>query len=539
MDDKLAQLAKCRSDFEYFGRTCLRIRDKDGVLTPHKINNAQRVVHEAVEKQKAEKGWVRALILEGRQQGCSTYVAARYYHRTSLRKGVNTYILSHEQSSSDGLFDMVDRFQRHSPLAPHIGVSNIKELVFDKLDSSYAVATAGQKAGGRGRTMSLFHGSEVSRWPNARDHFSSSVQAVPLAKDSEIILETTSAGPSGEFYTRYLDAEAGRGDYIAIFLPWHLSSEYSRTPEPGFELTQDAEAGQMNEVEYAEAFGLSLGQMAWRRNKIHELGSVESFMREYPTVAAEAWTDDSGVDSFISPLAVMKARKPTEPLPAAGPLIIGVDPASGGGDRFAVCARRGPRILWTQKRNKIDTLEGTEWCRNLIDEHKPARMNIDAGNIGVAIITNLNSLGPKYQGVVRSINFGGTSQAKLAKPKVPGPWNRRAEMWMRLRDWLMASEGAQIPDDDEFQTDLVSPRRKPRLDNNLLLESKADMKTRGIRSTDLGDAAALTFASNEYFEGYQEATEQVSYGTLDAPRHNAVTQPYPSDGGGGPLSWMS
>lgn len=541
-DDRLALLVRCCDDFEFFAQHCLKVRDKGGNLVPFILNRAQRRLHEAIERQISKRGYARVFVLKGRQQGVSTYVAARYYWKTALRNGVNTYILSHEQASSDALFSIVDRYQRNMPmlgedlsLAPHVGVSNVKELVFDKLDSSYAVATAGAKAGGRGRSMTLFHGSEASRWPNAKDHFASSVQAVPLAPNTEIIIETTSAGPSGEYYSRYLDAEAGRGDYIAVFLPWYLTDEYAREPEPGFELSTEADEGQMSEAEYAETHGLTLAQMAWRRGKIIELGSVETFMQEYPTTAAEAWTDATGIDSFISPLAVLRARKPKHPVAPAGPLIIGVDPASGGGDRFAMAARRGGRVVWLDKRHKIDTLEGTAWCKSVIDEHQPARMNIDAGNIGAAIITNLKSLGPKYAAIVRGVNFGGTAECKVARPKVPGPANRRAEMWMRLRDWLLAPEGAQIADTDELQSDLVAPRQKPKLNGDFLLESKADMRTRQVPSTDLGDALALTFASSEYFEGYHQATGAASYGNIDTPQYHAVQHHEPI---GGEVGWM-
>ena len=532
----LARLARLRDDFAYFGSECLRIRNKSGDIEPFVFNDAQKVLHAALEKQRTEKGWVRAIILKGRQQGISTYTAARFYHKTAMRRGINTYILAHEQAASDNLFGIVDRYQRNSPLAPHVGVCNAKELVFDKLDSSYIVATAGTKAGGRSRAVSLFHGSEVAFWSNAPDHFAASVQGVPLMPGTEVILESTSAGAGGEFYERCNDAISGRGDYILVFLPWWLSSEYQRTPDPGFALSTDAEDGEMSEAEYAAAHGLSLAQMAWRRAKILELRSATLFQREYPATVAEAWTAPPGHEPFISPLSVARARK--RKTPAAGPLILGVDPASNGGDRFSVAARRGMRVLWVRHRNKIDTLEGTAWIASLIDELAPARVNIDAGNIGAAIITNLKSKGPRYANLVRGVNFGGTSEAKLARPKVPGPKNRRAEMWQRSKDWLDSSEGAAIPDDDALQADATSPRLKPLLTNDFLLESKDDMRKRSVRSPDLWDSVVLTFASNEFFSQYTDAANTKQFGDIDAPRHNVVPQYGDTPRLAGQNSWM-
>lgn len=537
-EDRLLMLKTVRDSLDSFGEKCLKVRTKAGELKPFLMNASQRVLHERLEAQRAQHGWVRAIVLKGRQQGISTYTSARYYQKSSLRRGRNVYILSHEQSASDTLFGMVDRFQRHNPLAPHVGASNAKELEFDKLESSYAVATAGTKAGGRSKAMSLFHGSEVGFWQNAPDHFAASVQGVPLEPDTEIILESTSAGAGGEFYERYLDAEAERGDYIAIFLPWWLAPEYSREPPAGFELNPDADDGEMSEVEYASTFGLSLAQMCWRRNKIIELRDPLLFQREYPATPAEAWTAPVGHEPYIRALDVMRARKRRRE--AYGPLIIGVDPASNGGDRFSMAFRRGQKCFKITHRNRIDVLQGALWIKGVIDDLNPARVNIDAGNIGAAIITLVKSYGPKYAKVVRGVNFGGTSEAKMARPKVPGPKNRRAEMWQRMNDWLTGPEGAAIPDDDALQTDLSAPRLKPQLNNDFLLESKDDMRKRRVRSPDLADSLALTFAFNEHYTGYQASDDEtVAFGT---PDHVSLTpDPAPGyvappiEGGGG---WM-
>jgi hypothetical protein len=529
-DDKLARLGQLRASLAYFGSECLKIRDKSGDIEPLTFNAAQLFVHEALERQKAEKGWVRALILKGRQQGISTYTAARFYHSAAMRRGVNVYILAHEQTASDTLFGIVDRYQRNSPIAPHIGVANAKELVFDKLDSSYAVATAGTKAGGRSKAISLFHGSEVAFWTNAADHFAASVQGVPLAPGTEVILESTSAGFGGEFHSRWLEAEAGNGDYIPIFLPWWLQTEYARVPEPGFKLAQEAdEEGQLCEQEYADTYKLSLPQMAWRRGKIFEIRSSRTFRREYPATPMEAWVENDGGEPFISGINVVRALRRWQDAPndkGSGPLILGVDPASMGGDNFAVAARRGMRVLWVKCRNRIDTIEGTAWIRSLIDELNPARVNIDVGNVGAAIVTNLKSLAPKYVEVVRGVDFGSKSQSKNARPDAPGPKLRRDEMWMRMRDWLDLPEGAAIPPDDKnnLQTDLASVRAVPLLTNDVKLESKEQLRKRIRRSPDRGDAVALTFASREFFQNFQDAPRTTSFGQIDALHDDVVTQ---------------
>lgn len=538
LDPELAKLARYRADLPYFAQQCLKVRDKMGNIEPFVLNDVQKHLHEQLESQRESQGWIRAIVLKGRQQGASTYVAARYYHKASLRGGVVVYILSHEQPSSDKLFDMVDRYQRMNPLSPHVGASNAKELVFDKLESSYAVATAGSKEGGRGSTSSHFHGSEVAFWANAPAHFAASVQGVPLLPGTEVILESTSAGATGEFYERWQDAEAGRGDYIPIFLPWWLTKEYSRPPPPGFELQKAADIdGEMSEEEYADTWKLGVGQMCWRRNKIIELRDINRWKREYPANPNEAWTAAPGMEPMIPHALAMRARKRTG-IEGAGPLIFGVDPASNGGDRFSVSARRGNRVLWTLYRNKINHMEGIAWIRALIDEQKPARVNIDAGNIGADIVTGLRSLGPHYAELIRGVNFGGTSQAKTAQPKVPGPKNRRAEMWKRMLEWLSQPEGVKIPDIEALQSDICAPRIVPQLSNDFLLESKVEMKKRGIRSPDLADSVALTFAFNEFFQNYASGDKPpATYGDTMGLR-SAVSPSYAPLLPTGGYGWM-
>lgn len=536
--DALDKLKKCREDFEFFAKTCLKIRDKAGQVVPLHLNRAQQIVHERLERQHRETGQVRALILKARQQGISTYLGARFYHRSTLWKGVNTYILTHSQDASDNLFGFVDMYQRHNPLAPHIGVANVKTLEFDKLLSTYTVATAGSKAGGRGRSLTLFHGSEVAFWPNAKDHFAASVQAVPFLPGTEIVMETTAAGPQGEFYDRWQRAIAGIGDYIAIFLPWFESPEYARVPEEGFELSPEPEEGELSEVEYAEMFKLSLAQMCWRRNKIFELGSHGRFKAEYPATAEEAFVA-ADKNSYIDPLSVLRARK--RKVEAGGPLILGVDPAGAGGDRFAVAFRRGTKVEKVIYRDKIDASEALAWLKGLIDEHKPAKMFLDTGGLGAPILTLLRSAGPRYAQIATGVNFGARSESKNAKPNVAGPKNRRAEMWMRVKMWLnQADEPVQIPDDDAIQSDLTSVWVLNDLNNDLQLSSKEQMKAKGIRSPDLGDAIALTFASSVWVAPSKDApSDPRSAAPMDSAgaKHYGYSVP-PFRQRGGPMSWM-
>ena len=61
-----------------------------------------------------------------------------------------------------------------------------------------------------------------------------------------------------------------------------------------------------------------------------------------------------------------------------------------------------------------------------------------------------------------------------------------------MRDWLMA--GAEIPDDPELEVDLVGPEYLYSRQQQIQLEKKQDMKSRGLASPDCGDMLAMSFA---------------------------------------------
>lgn len=162
--------------------------------------------------------------------------------------------------------------------------------------------------------------------------------------------------------------------------------------------------------------------------------------------------------------------------------VIGVDVARFGSDRSAICRRWG---LWCQS---IDTFQGltndalADRVAAAIRDFQPGAVHIDVGG-GTGVIDLLR----RWKFAVTEVNFGGT----------PGNdkkyWNKRAEMWGEMREWLQ--RGGAIPDNPDLKTDLSEPHYGYADDNSRIkLESKDRIKARGGRSPDLGDALALTFA---------------------------------------------
>lgn len=310
---------RLKDDFIRYAETCLRIRTKGGVVAPFRLNAAQRHVHERLERQLRETGRVRALILKGRQQGCSTYAQGRFYWKVTHGVGRRAFILTHLDDATRNLYQIVQRFHEHCPemVRPQVSRSNAREFVFGRLDSEYRLGTARSRGVGRSHTIQFFHGSEVAFWANAEEHVAGVLQAVPDEAGTEVILESTSAGPGGTFYEMCRAAMRGESDYIFIFVPWFWQEEYRRVPPEGFALTAD-------EAAYGERFGLDDAQLCWRRARARQLGGEENFRREYPATPEEAFHADNPRALWNRALIGRNRRPPPGVLKRT---VIAVDPA--------------------------------------------------------------------------------------------------------------------------------------------------------------------------------------------------------------------
>jgi hypothetical protein len=475
---------RLRNDLPYFAEHALRLRPKMGPLEPFRFNAAQHELHRIIEDQRAKTGRVRVVILKARQLGISTYIAARLFHRTIYSPGWRTIIIGHEKRASTNLYQVVKRYWDNMPedLKPSVGTSNAEELIFDKLDSGYIVSVATSEGAGRSATAQALHMSEVAFYPDLAEQMTALMQTVPDKDGTEIIIETTARG-FNEFHSFWRRCEANGSEFLPVFLPWSLDPEYRRTPPEGFTLTAE-------EKTLAENFGLDAEQLAWRRAKQQQIG-MDLFPQEYPLTPDSAFVS-SDFDSFIKPELVIAARRIAD-IPAEGSLVIGVDPAGMGADRTSIAWRRGACIEKIESRRGLTTMEIAGWLGSIIRHERPDRVNIDVGGLGVGIVDRLRELGHPVW-VVNAVNFGGkpVNPAPMDETGKPGggPANRRAELWMNFRD-LLEHGRFKLPDRDSLQSDICSCGYKYTSDNRLLIESKQDMRRRGVPSPDEADAVIL------------------------------------------------
>jgi hypothetical protein len=272
-------------DFEFYAKHALKIRTKDGEIVPFLLNEAQRQLLSVVTEQLKTEGRVRVVLLKARQMGLSTAVGAFMYWWTSQRRAQKAMVVTHHADSTKALFDMTRRFYDNTPeaLKPATRYSSRKELSFAKLDSGYAVATAGGDSVGRGETITVAHLSELAFWPKstAKDILNGLQQAIPNRPNTCVFVESTANGVSGEFYNLWQGAVEGTNGYRAVFLPWFIQDEYREEVPDGFQRTPEEER-------LVDLHGLDDAQLMFRRRKVAQTG-IDLFKQEYPSTPEEAF----------------------------------------------------------------------------------------------------------------------------------------------------------------------------------------------------------------------------------------------------------
>ena len=470
-----------RDSFDEFSKL-LRIRTKNGGIEPFVLNKAQLYLQDKINEQKQRTGRVRVIILKGRQQGISTYTAARFYWRTIFNRGIKTFIMTHKQEATDNLFEIVKRYHGQMPeiFTPPTKFDNAKEMLFTATDSGYKVATAGGKGSGRSSTIQQLHLSELAYYPSGDDVAMGMMQAVPEMDNTEIIIESTAAGTGNFYHEMWQQATKGQSDFIPVFIPWFWQDEYT--------IHDDSVVLDGSDYDIGNAFGITSAHLKWRKKKIANMGGDElRFKREYPNTPEEAF-ETSGEDILIPITKVRLAMQRKEVRPN-NYVVMGVDPARFGTDYTAICIREGRKVHKIYKYHQQDTMQVAGMVRRLMLDWKPDHIMVDTVGIGAGVYDRLIELGHRN---VHSVVAGARAEDDSRYV------NKRAEMWGRIRDWLDDKLGVSLPESDELAGELCGLRYSYDSNGRIKLERKDDLKARGEHSPDMADALALTFA--EIFE---------------------------------------
>lgn len=490
-------------DDELYFECCLQIRTKDDGVRPLILNSSQRYAHERIERQLAETGRVRVLILKGRQQGISTYIGGRFYKKVSTSKGVLAFIVTHEDAATQNLFGMTKRYHDNNlpDFKPETGVANANELRFSRLDSGYKIATAGARTAGRSNTIQFLHASEFDFWPDASasEVWKGLYEAVPDGDGTEVVIESTADKPGGRFHRAWKAAKRGESGFMALFIPWFVHDEYRKTPPAGWQAPDKFE-------EYRLIHGLDIEQLYWAWNKNRDMAMLDGlgaddfcigFKREYPATDDEAFEEAGDDMRRAIPRAWVKAAQARWIANRDRILYdmssLGVDVAQGGGDNTVLAPLHRTRFEPLTVVPGSQTKDGPSVAGHVVQVlRNDACITVDlGGGWGGDTLTHLKT---HLKLVAAGIN---PSSKALGKSK-DGRYsfkNRRAELHWRFREALnpLTGDNVELPPDEELAEDLCAAEFEITL-QGVQIEAKEDIKPRLGRSPDRGDAVLLAWA---------------------------------------------
>ena len=258
----------------------LTVVDKNKKTVPFFLNEVQQDFIAQTEKYGKGRPY---FILKGRQQGFTTLITAIQLCNAIVSRNFSGFTLANADDNTKSIFnDKARMVYERLPdlLKPHEKFNSKKELFFDKLNSSWRIATATKEVG-RSKTLNFIHYSEVAFFEVSLADLQSSIGETATA-DCFSVYETTANG-----YNEAKDLW-DKGSCINLFYEWWRTPEYRSTDYEYLEKNKDDKWLQERLKLLAEK-GLDKEQLAWYAKKYDSYIDKEKIKQEYPISAQEAF----------------------------------------------------------------------------------------------------------------------------------------------------------------------------------------------------------------------------------------------------------
>jgi hypothetical protein len=195
-------------------------------------------------------------------------------------------------------------------------------------------------------------------------------------------------------------------------------------------------------------------------------------------------------DDTIIPMDLLESAKNRDvSCNPDAPIIWGLDVARFGSDSSVLCKRQSNVLIDMQRWRNLDLMQLTgavvaqyEACEF---KERPAEILVDSIGLGAGVVDRLRELKLPARGInVSESPAMGTTYLNL-----------RSELWHKLKAWLERRD-CKIPNDEDLIAELATVRYTFTSNGKVKIESKDDIRRRGLKSPDKADALCLTFASD-------------------------------------------
>ena len=294
--------------------------DKNQRTMPFFLNDVQHEFINTLNKAKEdyEAGLITdisLLVLKGRQQGFTTLVTAYQLSCSILNRNFQGFTLADKSDNSEAIFQNKAKFpysQLPECLQPSEKYNNRKQLLFEKINSSWAVDTA-TKDVGRSRTVNFFHGSECAFWKDGIAPIQGALGEA-FTKNCIKIYESTANGYND--YQKMWDS----GVHINCFYEWWKTREYRIEFR-----SDDAKEAFLHNIDTKKGWiwerlrwlrnekHLEAEQLYWYWNKYDKYLDKDLIKQEYPCTPHEAFLL-SGKNVFDTAILLERLERLSPPL---------------------------------------------------------------------------------------------------------------------------------------------------------------------------------------------------------------------------------
>jgi len=198
-------------------------------------------------------------------------------------------------------------------------------------------------------------------------------------------------------------------------------------------------------------------------------------------------------DDTIIPMELIEGAKQRDVQTSqSAPMLWGLDVARFGSDSSSLTKRKGnvviePPRVW----RNLDLMQLTGAVVAEYEaqkpEDKPDQILVDSIGLGAGVVDRLRELGLPAEGV-------NVSESPSFSPNQTYA-NLKAELWYKAKAWFERRD-CRIPDDSRLISELATVRYTFTSSGKTKVESKEDIKKRGLKSPDCADSLILTFAGD-------------------------------------------
>jgi hypothetical protein len=195
-------------------------------------------------------------------------------------------------------------------------------------------------------------------------------------------------------------------------------------------------------------------------------------------------------DDTIIPMDLLESAKHRDTRAYEdAPIVWGLDVARFGSDSSVLCKRQSNVVHTLERWRNLDLMQLTGAVVSQYEacDHKsrPTEILVDSIGLGAGVVDRLRELNLPARGinVSESPAMGGTYL------------NLRAELWHKAKAWLEKRD-CKIPNNEDLIGELATVRYTFTSNGKIKIESKDDIRRRGLKSPDMADAFVLTFASD-------------------------------------------